>query len=303
MKTIIMVGLPSFIIMILLLYSYFFASIVLSPSKGKIVFKGKPNKNTEAEKNLSESVKLFKKDNVRSFDDIDLEGYKYHDEATHNWIICVHGYGGNPSNMIKYADHFIKNNFNILLPELRGHGNSECDYTGLSYLDGYDINVWIHHILQLDKSAKIVLFGISLGGASVAMSAEFESINNVKCIITDSAPSNMHTQIKNVYKWISKLPTFPTFYLVEFIIKIKTKIYLKDVNVINNIQFINKPWLIIHGKKDGFVNPLMAENIYNEANSPKTLFLVPGAEHTHAIDEDPIGYWDKVDQFININIK
>ena len=47
----------------------------------------------------------------------------------------------------------------------------------------------------------------------------------------------------------------------------------------------------------------MAENIYNEANSPKTLFLVPGAEHTHAIDEEPIGYWDKVDQFININIK
>lgn len=119
-----------------------------------------------------------------------------------------------------------------------------------------------------------------------------------KCIVTDSAPSSMYEQLRKVYKWVSKLPRFPIFNIINFLIKQKLHFELKETSVLNVIDNIKKPWLIIHGQDDGFVSCEMAKEIYSRANYPKELYLVKDADHTKAIDADSIQYWKTIDDFI-----
>ena len=59
----------------------------------------------------------------------------------------------------------------MLAVDLRAHGKSQGRYCGLSYLDAKDIKLWIDWILKFMPNAFISLFGVSLGGASVLMTA------------------------------------------------------------------------------------------------------------------------------------
>lgn len=280
------------------IYSYILFSIIITPRRQKKVFKR--NTTSDSQSIPQEFVNLFHSISITAKDGIILNAYQYKKQViTHNWIICVHGYGGAPGNMAKYAQHFSKRNMNILLPELRGHDRSKSKYSGLSYLDGFDLNLWIKNILKQDEEARIILFGLSMGGSSVATACGLENIKNVKCIITDSAPSSMYRQIKQVYGWISKFPEFPVFLVIQFIIAVKAHFCLKDASVLNYIQQIDKPWLIIHGETDGFVSPKMAKELFRAAICPKEIYLVPKAEHTKALEVQPEQYWKTVDNFIN----
>ena len=126
--------------------------------------------------------------------------------------------------------------------------------------------------------------------------------------------NNMQILAQVLYQVRNTSCIFPKEYNDIILINCSVSDFDYNINgTITGVNFLNTSDLIkitySNIKPDNFLNADVIfkddspENIYNEANSTKTLFLVPGAEHTHAIDEDPIGYWDKVDQFININIK
>ena len=63
---------------------------------------------------------------IRSFDKLNLKGYEYMNEpSSHKWAIVVHGYNGRASEMTKYVRNFYEQGYNVIAPDLRGHGNSE----------------------------------------------------------------------------------------------------------------------------------------------------------------------------------
>lgn len=281
-----------------------FSIMIKSKASKDAVFAGRPPEKegiVQQEKTVKNYIKdLFIEVTTESFDNHVLNAYQSNSqENNHEWVVCVHGYGGSPGNMAVYAEHFMEMGMNVLLPELRGHGKSKIRYYGLSYLDGYDINQWIRWILKKDNEARIVLFGISIGGASIAMASEFECHESVKCIITDSAPSSVHKQMQRVYSWMVKLPIFPIFSLTEVAIRVFAGFKLSDAAVIYNISTIQKPWLIIHGKEDGFVNVDMANELFEAATcDKKEMLLIDKADHVKSVEVNPILYWNRVDEFI-----
>ena len=63
---------------------------------------------------------------IRSFDKLNLTGYEYmNEQSSHKWAIVVHGYNGRASEMTKYIRNFYEQGYNVIAPDLRGHGNSE----------------------------------------------------------------------------------------------------------------------------------------------------------------------------------
>lgn len=116
-----------------------------------------------------------------------LHGFVVVQELSAPWILLVHGYRGQASHMAKYMDHFLSKGYNALAVDLRGHGQSQGKYIGLGALDKDDIRLWIRWINTFNCDAPIILFGTSMGAATVLLYGGFYG-DSISAIISDSAP-------------------------------------------------------------------------------------------------------------------
>ena len=60
-----------------------------------------------------------------------------------------------------------------------------------------------------------------------------------------------------------------------------------------------RPYLIIHGAIDDFIQPSNAEQVYEFANEPKKLWLVPGANHSDSDEVAPEDYADHISCWVD----
>lgn len=69
-----------------------------------------------------------------SDDGLKLHAYQFLNYG-HDYVIIVHGYTSEGKLMHASAKHFYEQGYNLLLPDLRGHGQSEGDYIAMGWLD------------------------------------------------------------------------------------------------------------------------------------------------------------------------
>lgn len=281
-----------------LLFSFFIFKLFTDRSFSKdMFFKGKKAKEgtaSDASLNL-DYEEVF----INSVDNIQLHSYVLKNLASSNWIICVHGYSGNATNLLPQIKHFYDNGYNVLAVDLRAHGKSQGRYCGLSYLDAKDIKLWIDWILKFMPNAFISLFGVSLGGASVLMTASTQTDKNIKCVISDSAPTDFLRQFEHIWSWFIKIPPKIILPAVNMWMKLFAKYSLEDTSLINNIEKMRIPSLIIHGEQDHFVRVQMAYELFENISTSKELLIVPNADHTQSIDVSPDLYWKQIDAFLD----
>lgn len=104
---------------------------------------------------------------ITSKDGLKLHNYLLRNDSTEKWIIAVHGYTSEGKLMAPYARKFFDMGYNVILPDLRGHGQSEGDYIGMGWDERFDIIDLIQYIIEDNKNSKIVLFGVSMGASTV----------------------------------------------------------------------------------------------------------------------------------------
>ncbi|MDF2890613.1 MAG: peptidase [Clostridia bacterium] len=129
---------------------------------------------------------------IASYDGLKLHGlYLPCPEPSEKTVILIHGYNSWNGSMGGFAQHYLQNlGCNVLLPDLRGHGQSEGSYIGFGWHDRRDILQWINLILKENGcDTEIILHGVSMGGAAVLMTSGEVLPLNVKCIISDCAYS------------------------------------------------------------------------------------------------------------------
>ena len=104
-----------------------------------------------------EEVYLISKDNLK------LYGRKIlKNNNSHKWVIAVHGYRTSGESMERYAIRYYNRGYNVVIPDLRSHRNSEGKFIGMGWLDKDDIKLWIKYIINIDREAEIVLHGVSM---------------------------------------------------------------------------------------------------------------------------------------------
>ena len=98
---------------------------------------------------------------------------KYNHPTTHEWVTFIHGAGGSSSIWYKQLRDF-KKHFNVLLLDLRGHGNSKPNFKD-AFDNKYTFDTITHDILEVIDHAKIEkshFVGISLGTILIRNLAE-----------------------------------------------------------------------------------------------------------------------------------
>lgn len=223
----------------------------------------------------------------------------------HHWAVCIHGYADAADSMGLYARHYYEQGYGVLLPDLRGHGESEGSYVGLGWDDRLDIVAWISRIIHRDPKAQIVLHGVSMGAATALMTAGGPLPDNVRAVVSDCAFSNAEDLLKLLYSsFVSpRAPAGPALGALRSAIRRRAKYDLRDVDPIKAVRRSNTPTLFIHGVADELIPSSMMADLYEAAACPgKELLWVTGAAHARSVTQDPALYWSTVDLFLKKHI-
>lgn len=223
-------------------------------------------------------------------------------EECSRYAICVHGFKNEAATMGVYArQYYEKYGMNVLIPDLRGHGESDGNIIGMGYPDREDILHWIGWIVEKDPEAAIVLHGMSMGAATVLLTTGEELPGNVKACVSDSAYTNALDESTYVYLNLNPhpIPAGPLMRTVRLLALRLSGFDLDRAAPEEAVKHSHTPTLFIHGEKDGFIPPSMMPVLYNNAVCPKAFLWIPDADHVQGIDIHPEIYWKGVEKFLD----
>lgn len=226
---------------------------------------------------------------------------------SHKTAILLHGYMSNKNSMGKYAYFFNKLGYNVLLPDSQSHGRSEGKYINYGWVEKDDLLKWIDEVIKrTGDEQKIVLFGESMGAATVMMASGEELPDQVKAIIEDCGYSDVKEELIYQADIGNKLPKTVNTASVDIlsgINRLANGYFLKDASVTKQLNKNYLPTLFIHGEKDDFVPTKMAYQNYNATQGPKELWIVKDAGHAESLSTDPQGYYEHLEKFLDKYVK
>lgn len=289
-----MVFIASYIIFYLSLYRYANKEFVLNNDINNKVTEGKrkmPKPRVGWLKNNAKEVDILSDDNIR------LHGYIVNN-TSRDWIVLVHGFSTNHEYMINRGYKFYNMGFNVLLVDLRAHGNSEGKYITMGIKDCHDIVRWCNYITKKEHAKSIGLFGISMGAATVMMASNLDLPRTTKYVIEDCGYTSVWEELKYQLNNIFHLPAFPFLTIANMFAKRVAGFDFKEISSTKSLSKTPLPVLMIHGTNDTFVPYYMLDKNYKACNSTKEKFIVKDANHTEAEDLDYDNYWKTIKEFV-----
>lgn len=129
-----------------------------------------------------------------------LKGYYLKNPASDGrTAIIAHGYRGDSLDMGTWAKMYYDLGYNVLTPDARSHGMNARGFASFGFQDKKDYVQWINKMNDLNGTTKpIILQGVSMGAATVMMTAGEQLPANVKAIIEDCGYTVLSDQVKHL---------------------------------------------------------------------------------------------------------
>lgn len=281
------------IILLIFIFTFFLAFTLLIKNT-YLVSEYNYNQKEQDLKIPLEKVILFSKDNTM----ISAWILKYHSNSP--TIILSHGFEGSKLNVLNVAKNLYKNGYNCLLFDFRAHGESKGKITTFGYREQEDLKAAINYILDnsLIKNKNLGLYGISMGAAiSILVSEEYEEI---KAIVADSSYPTLQEALERYFELLYHIPNWVIRYPIRLAYILRFFRDPKDISCLKRVEDIhNKAIFFINGENDIRTPPIYAKRLYEKANGPKKLWIIPYAEHRRKTLFSDEVYINKVVSFFN----
>ena len=239
---------------------------------------------------------------ITAIDGIRLHSYFLPAEKTSDrLVIGLHGYTSEGlGSFASHARFFHKQGFDVLMLDLRAHGQSEGDYIGFGVLDRFDCLDWINYVeKRFDGKKRILLHGTSMGAATALMTLGFDELpGSVKGVVSDCAYTSPYDVFVHILKRDYHLPPFPIMNINAVMCREKAGYSFNDYSALTALRKTDRPVLFIHGAEDNFVPVRMVYDNADACASPHELLIVPGAGHGASYYENTALYEEAELQFI-----
>jgi pimeloyl-ACP methyl ester carboxylesterase len=227
---------------------------------------------------------------VTTDDGLVLSGRYYHNRDGAPLDIGFHGYRSHPiTDFSGGTELSFQMGHNVLLVDQRAHGKSEGKTISFGILERRDILSWVDYAMErFGDNVKILLYGVSMGGATVLMASELDLPKNVKCIVAD-CPYSSPEEIIRLECAKTGIPPVIGMPLIKLGALIFGNLKLSGVaeEAVKNTKV---PILILHGEEDKFVPCDMSRKIKAANPDMVTLITFPNAAHGYSYIRDPAKY-------------
>ena len=228
---------------------------------------------------------------VKSDDGLNLYADFYiNQNETCRTVICVHGYNScGYHDFSRMVEPILKNGCNCLLIDQRHHGKSEGRFTGYGMLESRDLLKWISLVNEYFPDGKIVLYGVSMGAATVMQASGLDLPGTVKGIAEDCGYTSCYNEFAAVLKKIAHLPAFPLMNILAFMSRLLLKLDIRS----DSRDCVAKspvPMLFLHGDADAFIPVSMCGECFEACGSEKYMHIYEGAGHAQSHFRKPEEY-------------
>ena len=241
----------------------------------------------------------YEKVTIRSRDGKTLSARYYHVADGAPVHIEFHGYRSRATTDFCGINVLVRDlGHNTLLVDQRSHGESGGKSITFGVKERYDCLDWANYVIdRFGKDTKIILSGLSMGGATVLMASELDLPENIVGIMADCPYSSPKEIIKQECEKM-KLPANLAYPFVRLGAIVFGGFDPSASTAKDAVKKAKVPILIIHGENDDFVPCQMSREIYDACASDKTLVTIPKAGHGISYIIDRPKYEKSVEDFL-----
>lgn len=236
---------------------------------------------------------------IRSMDGLTLSGRYYHVKDNAPLDLCFHGYRSHPfTDFSGGAELSLAMEHNLLLVDQRAHGKSDGRTISFGILERQDVLCWARYAVErFGEDVQIILYGVSMGGATVLMASDLDLPKNVKGIVADCPYVNP----LDIILQVGRKTAFPQWLIRPFAI-LGAKIYggfnLQETDALRAVMQTKIPVLIIHGEADTYVPCNMSAEAQHINPAMVSRHTFPGAAHGISYLVDTARYQKLVKDFV-----
>ena len=239
---------------------------------------------------------------VTSFDGITLHGRYFEYDPAAPTELMFHGYRGNADrDLCGGVQRCMAIGHNALIVDQRCSGRSGGNVITFGVNERRDCETWVKFMIDhFGDDVKIILTGISMGGATVLMASGYPQPKNVIGVLSDCGYTSAEEIIKKVIKDDMKLPADAAYPFVKLAARVFGGFDLEEMPPIEAVKQCALPVIIFHGDADDFVPCEMGRRIYDAcASEKKQLVVVSGAGHGLSYLVDPELYLCELGPFFD----
>jgi len=213
----------------------------------------------------------------------------------------VHGgeqHRADPSiGMLDIASGLVEHGYNVLMFDLRGHGESDGNRMSAGYYEKRDLLGAVDYV----KGRGLEHIGV-LGFSTGAVTALMTTAENgdIDAVVADSSFADFKDMMEPEF---SKRTKFPEFFLPPLLFMVKI-MYGVDFTAIKPVELVSeiapRPILFIHGELDDTVPLEHAYRLQQASQNPENqLWVVPEAGHARSYITYPEEYINKITAFFD----
>jgi uncharacterized protein len=211
-------------------------------------------------------------------------------ESDRTVVVC-HGLGANKSNHLVLAGHFAPHGFNVLIFDMRAHGQSRGQVSGFGTREWQDVLGAVRWLQQARPEQARRIYGVGASMGSVALLAaaaqggpESEAIDAIALYAPYDDLGMLAASVAELW-----FPT-PLDWLVQYM-----AVPFASVHVGENlsrfrpadlvVQVWPRPVMVIHGQDDAVIPYVHGLRLFNSALQPKHRIWLDGG-HDEILHEE-----------------
>ncbi len=220
----------------------------------------------------------------------------YIDNGSNKTALVIHGWRDTAIKFFYLGRIYDRElGYNVVMPDVYAHGQSEGDAIRMGWLDRLDMLHW----MKLFQTDTMVVHGVSMGGATTMMiSGEPvpEGVNDIR-FIEDCGYTSVWDEFKGELKNQYGLPAFPLLHSASFFCNILYGWTFQEASALEQVKKSKQPMLFIHGDSDDFVPTEMVNRLYEAKPEPKELWITKDTGHALSYKNHKDEYVRRVCEF------
>ena len=225
------------------------------------------------------------------------------DSAHGRTAVVVHGYKDSCVKFLYLGRMYHRDlGYNLLMPDLHGHGLREGNDIQMGWKDRLDVMRWTEVAEQLFRDSlapsRMVVHGVSMGAATTMCLSGEELPAYVEGFVADCGYTSVWDEFRLQLKEQFSLPAFPLLYTTSLLNRLVHGWWFGEASPIRQVARCHRPMLFIHGDADTFVPYWMMDSLYAAKPCPKEKWTAPGITHARAYQDCPDVYTEKVRAFL-----
>jgi len=236
-------------------------------------------------------------------DGVALKGWWVPAPESRGTVVLVHGLNRSRVEMVKKVPFLHKLGWNALLFDLRHHGDSGGDVSTFGFFEKQDVHA-ATALARSRASGPVVLWGVSLGGASVTLAAAEDP--GVSALICDSSYRSLrdtvahHVGLFRRFRWWMRIvPSWPVANEVVFWIGRRGGFDPDAVDIREAAAHMaGRPCLFVCNSEDRRMPSEIAFELKSAAGPQAQVLVVPGKSHGGAYRDGTAAYETAVTELL-----